>query len=268
MLDDRDGVESWLEGMDGLHPDPRPRPLRGSAHHRGRRSSCSRPTGSSSTSAAVRSCPTCPGLADVDYLTNVGILELDTVPEHLVIVGGSYIALEFAQMYRRFGAERHRRRAGPAADRPRGRGRLRRHQGHPRERGHRRRCSVPTRCGIAKQRQRFRPSHPATAPQPIAGSHLLVAMGRRPNTDDLGLERRGRRDRRARLHRRRRPTAHQRRTHLGDGRLQRQRRVHPHVLQRLRDRRRQPARRRPAPGQRPHHHLRAVHRPAAGPGRA
>ena len=49
--------------------------------------------------------PDIPGLADVDYLTNVGILELDCLPEHLVIIGGSYIALEFAQMYRRFGAE-------------------------------------------------------------------------------------------------------------------------------------------------------------------
>ena len=45
-----------------------------------------------------------PGLSDIDYMTNVGILELDTVPEHLVVIGGSYIALEFAQMYRRFGA--------------------------------------------------------------------------------------------------------------------------------------------------------------------
>src|SRR4029078_892750 len=48
--------------------------------------------------------PDRPGLSDVDYMTNVGILDLDTVPEHLVIIGGSYIALEFAQMYRRFGA--------------------------------------------------------------------------------------------------------------------------------------------------------------------
>jgi proteasome-associated ATPase len=48
--------------------------------------------------------PDIPGLSDVDYLTNVSVLELDSVPEHLVIVGGSYIALEFAQMYRRFGA--------------------------------------------------------------------------------------------------------------------------------------------------------------------
>ena len=49
--------------------------------------------------------PDIPGLSDIDYLTNVGILELDTVPEHLVVIGGSYIALEFAQMYRRFGAQ-------------------------------------------------------------------------------------------------------------------------------------------------------------------
>ena len=48
--------------------------------------------------------PDMPGLADIDYMTNVGILDLDTLPEHLVIIGGSYIALEFAQMYRRFGA--------------------------------------------------------------------------------------------------------------------------------------------------------------------
>ena len=48
--------------------------------------------------------PDIPGLSDVDYLTNVGILDLDELPEHLVIIGGSYIALEFAQMYRRFGS--------------------------------------------------------------------------------------------------------------------------------------------------------------------
>src|SRR5258705_7171050 len=48
--------------------------------------------------------PDMPGLSDIDYMTNVGILELDTVPEHLVIIGGSDIRLEVAQMYRRFGA--------------------------------------------------------------------------------------------------------------------------------------------------------------------
>ena len=48
--------------------------------------------------------PDMPGLSDIDYMTNVGLLELDTVPEHLVIIGGSHIGLECAQMYRRFGA--------------------------------------------------------------------------------------------------------------------------------------------------------------------
>ena len=49
--------------------------------------------------------PDIPGLDDVPYLTNSTMLEVDFVPEHLVVVGGSYIGLEFAQMYRRFGAE-------------------------------------------------------------------------------------------------------------------------------------------------------------------
>ena len=105
MLDDRAGVESWLEGMDGLHAHPRPRALRGSAHR------CASTTDLLQADKIFLNVggravvPDMPGLADVDYLTNVGILELDTVPEHLVIIGGSYIALEFAQMYRRFGAE-------------------------------------------------------------------------------------------------------------------------------------------------------------------
>ena len=49
--------------------------------------------------------PPIPGLASVDYLTNSSIMEVDFLPEHLVIIGGSYIGLEFAQMYRRFGAQ-------------------------------------------------------------------------------------------------------------------------------------------------------------------
>jgi len=44
------------------------------------------------------------GIADVDYLTNITMMDVDFVPEHLVVIGGSYIGLEFAQMYRRFGS--------------------------------------------------------------------------------------------------------------------------------------------------------------------
>jgi pyruvate/2-oxoglutarate dehydrogenase complex dihydrolipoamide dehydrogenase (E3) component len=49
--------------------------------------------------------PNLPGLDQISYLTNTSILELDTLPKHLVIVGGSYIGIEFGQMYRRFGAQ-------------------------------------------------------------------------------------------------------------------------------------------------------------------
>ena len=48
--------------------------------------------------------PPLPGLDRVDYLTNSGMMNLDVLPEHLVIIGGGYIGLEFAQMYRRFGS--------------------------------------------------------------------------------------------------------------------------------------------------------------------
>ncbi|WP_245419728.1 FAD-containing oxidoreductase [Phyllobacterium salinisoli] len=49
--------------------------------------------------------PDMPGVGEIDYLTNTSILDLETLPRHLVIVGGSYVALEFAQMYRRFGSD-------------------------------------------------------------------------------------------------------------------------------------------------------------------
>ena len=48
--------------------------------------------------------PDMPGLDEIDYLTSTGILELEELPEHLIVIGGSYVGLEFAQMYRRFGS--------------------------------------------------------------------------------------------------------------------------------------------------------------------
>jgi pyruvate/2-oxoglutarate dehydrogenase complex dihydrolipoamide dehydrogenase (E3) component len=47
--------------------------------------------------------PEMPGLDQVEYLTNSSILELDVLPPHLLIIGGSYVGLEFAQVFRRFG---------------------------------------------------------------------------------------------------------------------------------------------------------------------
>ena len=49
--------------------------------------------------------PDFPGVDDVPFLTNVSMMDQDVLPRHLIIVGGSYIGLEFAQMFRRFGSE-------------------------------------------------------------------------------------------------------------------------------------------------------------------
>ncbi|GJF13554.1 mercuric reductase [Mycolicibacterium cyprinidarum] len=130
--------------------------------------------------------PDMPGLADIDFLTNVGILELDAVPEHLVIIGGSYIALEFAQMHRRFGARVTVVERGP---------RLTAREDED--------VSAAIKdileaegidvvlnadaISFTKQDDGFTVT-PRDGATPIAGSHLLVAVGRQPNTDDLGLE--------------------------------------------------------------------------------
>ena len=135
--------------------------------------------------------PDMPGLADVPYLTNSTILELDFVPPHLLVVGGSYIGLEFAQMFRRFGSEVTVIEAGArlisrededisAAIREI----LEREGIHVR---------VKASC-IALRREgdeiRARVDCENGEPE-VAGSHVLLAVGRRPNTDDLGLEQAG-----------------------------------------------------------------------------
>jgi pyruvate/2-oxoglutarate dehydrogenase complex dihydrolipoamide dehydrogenase (E3) component len=133
--------------------------------------------------------PNIPGLTDVEFLTNVSILELDTVPEHLVIIGGSYIALEFAQMYRRFGARVTVVEKGPrlasredddVSDTIKT---ILQNEG----------IEIvldATDIRLAKQDKGFELT-PRAGAAAIAGSHLLLAVGRRANTDDLGLERAG-----------------------------------------------------------------------------
>ena len=121
----------WLRGMDGLHRHPAATPASSRpARSRGRRRACSRPPRIFINVGGRALVPDMPGVDDVRYLTNSSMLELDTLPEHLVVVGGSYVGLEFAQMYRRFGAEVTVVEKGAAADRARGRGRL---GGRPRD---------------------------------------------------------------------------------------------------------------------------------------
>jgi pyruvate/2-oxoglutarate dehydrogenase complex dihydrolipoamide dehydrogenase (E3) component len=188
MLSDRKGVEDWLDGMDSCTV------IRGHARFEDPHTlrvgdqtlSAERIFLNVGGRAVV---PDIPGLADIDFLTNVSILELDTLPEHLVIVGGSYIALEFAQMYRRFGANVTVVEKGP---------RLTSREDEDVSAAIR---SIlenegidivvdATDIRIVKCDNGFELT-PRAGAAPIAGSHLLMAVGRRPNTDDLGLERAG-----------------------------------------------------------------------------
>ncbi|WP_341677961.1 FAD-containing oxidoreductase [Niveibacterium sp. SC-1] len=135
--------------------------------------------------------PDMPGVAEVKLLTNSDILELDAVPRHLAVVGGSYIGLEFAQMYRRFGAEVTVVEKGA---------RLTSREDEDVSQAIREILEAE---GIAVRTRAeciaFRPAGEdiavrltceAGAPEVLA-SHVLMAVGRRPNTDDLGLERAG-----------------------------------------------------------------------------
>jgi pyruvate/2-oxoglutarate dehydrogenase complex dihydrolipoamide dehydrogenase (E3) component len=132
--------------------------------------------------------PDMPGIERVNVLTNTTMLDLDTLPRHLVIVGGSYIGLEFAQMYRRFGSEVTVVEKAP---------RLIQHEDED--------VSAAVQEILAEEGVNFRLSATCISFAPhgeeigvgvdcttgdpeIVGSHVLLAAGRRPNTDDLGLE--------------------------------------------------------------------------------
>ena len=131
------------------------------------------------------------GLADSPYLTNATMMDLDKVPSHLVVVGGSYIGLEFAQMFRRFGArvsvleQRERLIAREDPDISDAVRTILEAEGIEIHTGVGE-ISV-TNC-VEGPRLSF---VSGGAAREIASSHLLVATGRRPNTDDLGLDRAG-----------------------------------------------------------------------------
>ena len=132
--------------------------------------------------------PDMPGVGEVPYLDNTDIVALDRLPDHLVVVGGSYIGLEFAQMYARFGATvtvvERAERLVPRED-PEISAAI---QAILEEEG----ISVRTGADCIG----FRPhadgaavSVDCTSGDPeFVGSHVLLAVGRRPNTDDLGLD--------------------------------------------------------------------------------
>jgi pyruvate/2-oxoglutarate dehydrogenase complex dihydrolipoamide dehydrogenase (E3) component len=134
------------------------------------------------------SVPKMPGIETVPYLTNVTMMDVDFVPEHLIVVGGSYVGLEFAQMFRRFGARVTVVEMGP------------RLVGREDED-----VSAEIRSFLEDEGIAVRVNAECLSAQKEAagvsvgldckegaprerGTHLLLAVGRAPNTEDLGLQ--------------------------------------------------------------------------------
>jgi pyruvate/2-oxoglutarate dehydrogenase complex dihydrolipoamide dehydrogenase (E3) component len=132
--------------------------------------------------------PAIEGIDQVPYLTNASMMEVDTLPEHLVIVGASYIGLEFAQMYRRFGSEVTVVEKGERV--------IARDDED---------VSEEIKQVLEREGVRFRMNAECLSASvrgsgvalgvdcdegesEVEGSHLLLATGRVPNTDDLGVE--------------------------------------------------------------------------------
>lgn len=135
--------------------------------------------------------PPIPGLSEVSFLTNSGMMRLADLPGHLLIIGGSYVGLEFAQMFRRFGSEVTVIEKGPRL--------IGREDEDVSEAileilaGEGVHVRLNAECtGVGKTGTGISVSLDCRQGAPeTAGSHLLVAVGRRPNTDDLGCEQAG-----------------------------------------------------------------------------
>ena len=183
----RSGVEDWVKRMDNCtvyegharFTGPREISVNGEQHSAGR--IFINVGGRAST-------PDMPGLDTVRALNNSSMMAVDFLPDHLVIVGGSYVGLEFAQMYRRFGSKVTVVEMGPrlirredaevsdaVAEILAGEGiEIRLNAECLSVEKHGKGISIGLDCTSGSSR--------------VAGSHLLLAVGRRPNTDDLDLE--------------------------------------------------------------------------------
>jgi pyruvate/2-oxoglutarate dehydrogenase complex dihydrolipoamide dehydrogenase (E3) component len=135
--------------------------------------------------------PPMPGLDQAPYLTNSSMMDVDFLPEHLIVIGGSYIGLEFGQMYRRFGSrvtiiEKTARLIGREdEDISRAVQKILEAEG----------IQIRTKAecmSVKKDGERIIVGLDCgDASRQVVGSHLLLAVGRVPNTDDLGLEKAG-----------------------------------------------------------------------------
>lgn len=135
--------------------------------------------------------PAIPGLRDVPFLTNESIMQLTTIPEHLLILGGGYIGLEFGQMFRRYGSRvtiiHNGAQIVPREDPEIATELQKALEGEGLEFV----LNARTEAVRGKDGRITLSSRVAAGALELNGSHLLVATGRVPNTDDLGLEKAG-----------------------------------------------------------------------------
>jgi len=135
--------------------------------------------------------PPIPGLDQVSYLTNSSMMDVDFLPPHLIVLGGSYVGLEFAQVYRRFGSE-----VTVVEMAPRLVVREDEDVAHAitdflREEGIDIRVDSKV-VRVEKQGEQIAVTIETSGKRSqVIGTHLLLAIGRRPNTDDLGLDKAG-----------------------------------------------------------------------------
>lgn len=184
------GVTGWLEGMDNVTL------IRG--HARFESASTVRVGDELLQSDKIflnvggrARAPSIPGLSDVDYLTNSSMMELDSLPKHLVVVGGGYIGLEFAQMYRRFGSAVTLVEMGPRVI-----GREDEEVSNAVQKLLEKEGVVlrlDAECvELRKEGSGFAVRVSCKAGDPdVVGSHLLLAVGRAPNTHEIDAEKAG-----------------------------------------------------------------------------
>jgi pyruvate/2-oxoglutarate dehydrogenase complex dihydrolipoamide dehydrogenase (E3) component len=186
----RDGLEQWLRGLANVTV------LKGTAQFED--SDCVR-VGTERLRAAQiflnvgarASVPPLPGIEQTRYLTNSSIMEVDALPRHLLIVGGSYVGLEFAQMYRRFGAQvTVIEQSARLVSREDEEVSATIQQFLEAEGIHFRLNAKCIRMSPAPEGVTVGVDCLEGEPQ-LTGSHLLLAVGRRPNTEDLGLKNAG-----------------------------------------------------------------------------
>jgi pyruvate/2-oxoglutarate dehydrogenase complex dihydrolipoamide dehydrogenase (E3) component len=135
--------------------------------------------------------PPIPGLDQVPYLTNSSMMDVNFLPRHLIVLGGSYIGLEFAQIYRRFGSEVAVIELAPHLIPREDEDVSQAVAGFLQDEGIDIRVNSKV-VGVEKKGNDIAVLVATDEKQAqVAGSHLLLAIGRRPNTDDLGLDKAG-----------------------------------------------------------------------------